>query len=53
MKQYKCECQYALFPFGPGMPVCVRDRIIEKSERLPLRECIEKGCPHYKKLNGG
>ena len=42
MKQYKCECQYALFPFGPGMPVCVRDRIIEKVRGCLLGNALKK-----------
>ena len=51
VKLYKCECEFAVFPFGNGMPVCIRDRVIERSEKPPLKQCTEKGCPHYNKIS--
>ena len=47
IKLHKCECVYALYPFGNGMPVCIRDRVIAHSEEPPLKECKEKGCKYY------
>lgn len=52
MKRYKCECEYALFPWGDGMPICIREWEIQGKNQpvLPFaKNCIEKGCPYYKK----
>lgn len=49
IKKYVCECDYCLYPFGPGMPVCIRERMVNKDHTLPLRQCLEKGCKHYLK----
>lgn len=46
IKMYKCECEHAVFPFGKGLPMCIKDF---KEERK-LKPCIEKGCKFYRKL---
>ena len=51
MKRYKCECEYAFFPFGPGAPVCLYDKL-EKGENCKIKACVEKGCEKYKKKAG-
>ena len=33
IKKYVCDCVYCLYPFGPGMPVCVRERLVGCEER--------------------
>lgn len=48
MKLYKCECEYSVFPFGEHLPICIREKIIQKSDTPPMKNCIEKGCKYYK-----
>lgn len=50
IKKYKCNCQFALYPFGSGAPVCIYDRVTQKNHSLPLKPCTEKGCEHKKPL---
>lgn len=47
MKNYQCNCEYAVFPFGSGMPICIRD-MLESKDFQSRKNCIEKGCEHYK-----
>ena len=49
IKFYECKCEFAVFPFGKGLPICIRDKVINKSNEFPMKPCIEKGCEHYKK----
>ena len=46
IKMYKCECENTVFPFGNGLPMCIKDY---KEER-ELKPCIDKGCAFYKKF---
>lgn len=46
IKMYKCECEHAVFPFGNGLPICIR----EFKEDKKMKPCIEKGCEFYEKL---
>lgn len=45
IKLYKCECEFAVFPFGNGLPICIRE-----FKQIGMKPCIEKGCEHYKKF---
>ena len=31
IKKYVCQCVYCMYPFGPGAPVCVRERLVNKA----------------------
>ena len=44
IKMYKCECEHAVFPFGNGLPMCIKDF----RQNQQLKPCIEKGCNFYK-----
>lgn len=50
IKKYVCQCVYCMYPFGPGAPVCVRERLVNKDSNAPLYQCTEKGCKHYETL---
>lgn len=52
IKQHQCECEYCLFPWGKGAPVCARV-FFQTKNRKDLMQCVEKGCKYYKKLNIG
>lgn len=48
MKLHKCDCVYAIFPFGNYAPVCMR--VMEKTKQYKdLFQCVEKGCKYYEK----
>jgi hypothetical protein len=52
IKLHKCECEFAIFPFGSGTPVCIR--VMQQTrDRKDLRQCTEKGCKYYHKINNG
>lgn len=52
IKKMKCDCRYAIFPIGSGMPMCMYDIVKEhrlnevKLQDIPL--CIVKDCPKQK-----
>ena len=47
MKLYKCNCEFAIFPFGNGAPVCIR-KMIETKDKKDIKQCTEKNCKYYK-----
>ena len=47
MKRHHCTCEYAIFPFGKGAPVCLR-KMEQTGKRSDLVQCNEKGCEFYK-----
>lgn len=47
MKNYQCDCEYAIFPFGNGIPICIKD-VLEYQDVRARKNCIEKGCKDYK-----
>lgn len=49
IKLYKCECVHCVFPFGNGMPVCIREMEQTKNFKS-IKNCVEKGCLHYEKF---
>lgn len=50
IKLYKCDCEYAVFPFGNGCPVCIR-KMLQTKDRKDLMQCTQNGCKHYRKMN--
>lgn len=50
IKLYKCDCEFAIFPFGSGAPVCIRV-MQQTKDRKDLRQCTEKGCKYYRNKN--
>lgn len=51
MKNYQCDCEYAIFPFGNGLPICIKD-VIALKDFKSSKNCIEKGCKDYKQKKG-
>lgn len=51
MKNYQCDCEYAIFPFGNGMPICLK-AVLESKDVNLRKNCIEKGCKDYKPKKG-
>ena len=47
IKLYKCECFHCVFPFGNGIPICIRELDTRKEYPFGMKPCIEKGCEHY------
>ncbi len=48
MKLHKCDCEFAIFPFGNYAPICIR--VMEQTkDRKDLIQCNEQGCKWYKK----
>ena len=47
MKKFKVDCEFALFPFGDGCPVCVKKHI-KTGIYGDLRQCDHVHCSFYK-----
>jgi len=47
IKQIVIDCGYAIYPFGKGMPCCLKE-VEETGDTKRLKECTMKRCQNYK-----